>query len=125
MVPVNDPSLTPDGSAPVVAVFKAHNKTAAYNEQELFPPMSLDDIPAEMAIDLGHGIDQAIARQMVDYLESHYLPAPHDDGRIKVHYRQGGNEVENDIYWEDGERIYELQTKKVPLEALEMAVSIK
>lgn len=159
VVPVNDPSLTPDGDAPVVAVFKAHIKTAADNDQELFPPMSVDDeIPAEMAIDLGHDIkgmgegaaghkylswkegnwilqissvsedqmdDQAVARQMVDYLESHYLPAPHDDGRIKVHYRQGGNEVENDIYWEDGERIYELQTKKVPLEALEMAVSIK
>jgi hypothetical protein len=159
MVPVNDPSLTPDGSAPVVAVFKAHNKTAADIDQELFPPMSVDEeIPAEMAIDLGHGIkgmaegaaghkylswkegnwilqirsvtedqmdDQAIARQMVDYLETHYLPAPHDDGRIKVHYRQGGNEVENDIYWEDGERLYELQTQKVPLEALEMAVSTR
>lgn len=159
VVPVNDPSLTPDGNAPVVAVFKAHNKTAADNEQELFPPMSVDEeIPAEMAIDLGHGIkgmaegaaghkylswkegnwilqirsvsedqmdDQAIARQMVDYLETHYLPAPHDDGRIKVHYRQGGNEVENDIYWEDGERIYELKTKKVPLEALEMTISTK
>ncbi|TYS45852.1 hypothetical protein [Bacillus infantis] len=159
VVPVNDPLLTPDGDAPVVAVFKAHIKTAADNDQELFPPMSVDDeIPAEMAIDLGHDIkgmgegaaghkylswkegnwilqissvsedqmdDQAVARQMVDYLESHYLPAPHDDGRIKVHYRQGGNEVENDIYWEDGERIYELETKKVPLEALEMAVSTK
>jgi hypothetical protein len=157
-VPVNDPSLTPDGDAPVIAVFKAHIRTAADNDQELFPPMSVDDIPAEMAVDLGHGIkgmaegaaghkylswkegnwilqissvtedqmdDQAIARQMVDYLETHYLPAPKDDGRIKVQYRQGGNQVENDIYWEDGEKIYELETRELPLKALEMTVHTK
>jgi hypothetical protein len=65
-----------------------------------------------------------IAKKMVDYLETHALPAPKVKGRVKVIYRPGGKDVSVGIYWQNGKTIYKLDTDKVPLDALRMAVSV-
>lgn len=55
-VPVNDPSLTAsDSKVPVLASYEV--KTYKNSDQEsIFPETDLKDIPADMAVDLGHGI---------------------------------------------------------------------
>ncbi|GGO05922.1 hypothetical protein [Saccharibacillus kuerlensis] len=71
-------------------------------------------------------MDQAgIAKKMVNYLESHSLPVPDDEGRVQVNYQQGGNTVQNRISWNQGSVVYTLETQRVPLEALAMTVSAK
>ena len=66
-----------------------------------------------------------IAKKMVDYLEEHSLPAPEDMGVVFIQYPQGGEDVNVDIRWQDEDKIYQLKTTKVPLDALEMAVSME
>ncbi|MFS0646803.1 hypothetical protein [Siminovitchia sp. 179-K 8D1 HS] len=66
-----------------------------------------------------------IAKKMVEYLETHKLPAPKDSGIVYADYPPGGEEVNVDIRWQDEEMIYQLETTKVPLDALEMATSVK
>ena len=66
-----------------------------------------------------------IAKKMVEYLESHTLPVPKDKGYIKVEYPSGGKAVHVTISWQDGNKIHQLKTDQVPLEALGMAVSVK
>jgi hypothetical protein len=66
-----------------------------------------------------------IAEKMVAYLESHMLPAPKDAGIVYVDYPQGGDLVNVDIRWQEDEMIYQLETSKVPLDALEMTVSVE
>jgi hypothetical protein len=66
-----------------------------------------------------------IAKRMVEYLESHTLPAPKDKGFVNVEYPSGGKSVNVTISWEDGKQIHQLQTAQVPLEALGMVVSVK
>ncbi|EDP68796.1 hypothetical protein CAT7_10255 [Carnobacterium sp. AT7] len=65
-----------------------------------------------------------IAKKIVDYLEEQYLPAPNDKGIVYIHYHQGGEEVDVDIRWQDRNIVYQLNTTRVPLEALEMVVSM-
>ncbi|OXM14349.1 hypothetical protein CGZ75_15485 [Paenibacillus herberti] len=67
----------------------------------------------------------AIARKIVNYLEKNALPAPHDNGKITIDYRPGGKEVKVGVYWQDGDIVYELETGRVPIDALTMAVSVK
>lgn len=67
----------------------------------------------------------AIARKMVDYLESHSLPAPKDKGMVFVNYPNGGNSVNVAIRWQENKMVYQLKTSEVPLDALKMAVSVK
>lgn len=66
-----------------------------------------------------------IAQKIVDYLENNMLPAPKDQGMIYINYPQGGEEVDVDIRWQEEEMIYQLHTTRVPLEALEMTVSME
>lgn len=66
-----------------------------------------------------------IAQKMVDYLENHTLPAPDEKGVTSVHYSQGGEDVEVDIRFQKAEMIYQIKTTEVPLNALEMAVSME
>lgn len=44
---------------------------------------------------------------------------------IYIQYPQGGEEVDVDIRWQDEDNIYQLHTTRVPLEALEIAVSMR
>ncbi|WP_440119119.1 hypothetical protein [Paenibacillus sp. QZ-Y1] len=66
-----------------------------------------------------------IAKKIVDYLESHTLPAPKDKGFVNVEYPSGGQSVNVTISWQDGKQIHQLLTKQVALEALGMVVSVK
>ncbi|MFX3649523.1 MAG: hypothetical protein ACE3K2_08880 [Paenibacillus sp.] len=157
-VAVNDQSLTAsDSKIPALASYEV--KTYKNPDQDsIFPETDLKDIPADMAVDLGHGIkgmsegaagsqyltwqegrwtlqirsvsedemnNPGIAKKMVEYLESHTLPVPKDKGNIKVEYPSGGKSVHVTISWQDGNKIHQLKTDQVPLEALGMAVSVK
>ncbi|MGO4729526.1 hypothetical protein [Paenibacillus sp. 2KB_22] len=157
-VAVNDQSLTAsDSKIPVLASYEV--KTYKNPDQDsIFPETDLKDIPADMAVDLGHGIkgmaegaagsqyltwqegrwtlqirsvsedemnNPGIAKKMVEYLESHTLPIPKDKGYIKVEYPSGGKSVHVTISWQDGNKIHQLKTDQVPLEALGMTVSVK
>lgn len=69
--------------------------------------------------------NSAIAKKMVNYLESHSLPAPKDTGMIFVNYPKGGDSVNVDIRWQENKMVYQLKTDHVPLDALEMTISVK
>ncbi|NGZ77729.1 hypothetical protein [Saccharibacillus alkalitolerans] len=158
-VPVDDESLAPTGETPIAAIVSAETHEDPPSSEEIFfPAPDMDNIPSEMAVDLGHGVqgmqegaagtqyltwkegrwvlqirslsademDQPdIAKKMVDYLEDHALPAPDDAGRISAHYQQGGDSVQNIVAWNKGDVVYQIETQKVPLEALAMTVSVK
>ncbi|QTM98740.1 hypothetical protein ERJ70_05185 [Sediminibacillus dalangtanensis] len=66
-----------------------------------------------------------IAKKMVEYLETHMLPAPENTGAVLVDYPQGGKEVQVDIRWQEQDKVYRLRTDRVPLDALEMTTSVK
>ncbi|WP_026695530.1 hypothetical protein [Peribacillus kribbensis] len=65
-----------------------------------------------------------IAKVMVNYLEDDMLPAPKDHGRVEAVYKPGGKSVHNVLSWQEGPVIYRIETDKVPLDALKMAVSV-
>ncbi|HIS28166.1 MAG TPA: hypothetical protein IAA78_01790 [Candidatus Avamphibacillus intestinigallinarum] len=67
----------------------------------------------------------AIAKKMVNYLESHTLPAPKDTGIVYVDYPEGGDTVSVDIRWQEGDMLYQLKTNNVPLDALQIATSVQ
>jgi hypothetical protein len=67
----------------------------------------------------------AIAKIMVDFLETHYLPAPKDMGIVDVNYPNGGNAVDVDIRFQEDNMVYQLQTNEVPVDALSTTVSVK
>ncbi|GAB1155247.1 hypothetical protein YWY31_12720 [Paenibacillus illinoisensis] len=66
-----------------------------------------------------------IAKKMVEYLESHTLPAPKDKGFVNVEYPSGAKTVNVTISWQEGKQIHQLQTNQVPNEALGMVASVK
>nr|WP_154893445.1 hypothetical protein [Paenibacillus xylanexedens] len=66
-----------------------------------------------------------IAKKMVEYLESHTLPAPKDKGFVNVEYPSGGKTVNVTISWQEGKQIHQLQTNQVPNNALGMVASVK
>lgn len=66
-----------------------------------------------------------IAKKMVEYLESHTLPAPKDKGFVNVEYPSGGETVNVTISWMEGKQIHQLQTNQVPNDALGMVASVK
>lgn len=66
-----------------------------------------------------------IAKKIVAYLEENSLPAPSEKGMVLIDYPQGGESVSVDIMWQKENRVYELSTSQVPLEALEMVISME
>jgi hypothetical protein len=62
-----------------------------------------------------------MAKKVVEYLESHYLPAPHDIGMITINgYKEHPETV---IKWQEGKTVYTITSKKEePFDALETAV---
>lgn len=66
-----------------------------------------------------------IAQKMVDYLEKNALPAPSEKGMMLADYPEGGETVSVDIIWQKENRVYELTTSQVPLDALKMSVSME
>ncbi len=63
----------------------------------------------------------ALAKQMVSYLESHYLPAPQDKGVIKVRGFKDSPQVK--IQWQVDKVVYEINSdKNNPIEAIQKAI---
>ncbi|MDO7906314.1 hypothetical protein Q5741_07770 [Paenibacillus sp. JX-17] len=153
-LPVNDPSLEQEG-LPVTASFAAKTYANSASTAKAFPDITLNksqDLDLGHGIKgytegaAGHAYlnwqegrwllqieslsqdqmdQQGIAKKMVDYLETHRLPVPKDKGIIQVSYPQGAKNVQVLISWQEGSTVYQLNTSKVPLDALEMAVSTK
>ncbi|WP_112181286.1 MULTISPECIES: hypothetical protein [Paraliobacillus] len=65
-----------------------------------------------------------IAIQIVEFLEKKLLPAP-DVGNVFVAYDEGGNSVDVNIIWINDNIVYQLETTEVPINALDMVVSVK
>jgi len=127
-------------------------------DNSMFPAFNEKDIPEDMAVDLGYGINgllegaagstylqwkegrwvlqikavsadnrdlKADGIRIVEYLEEHALPVPHDDGRVEVSYPGGENNAEIRILWEDESILYTLSTIGEPVDGLKMAVSVE
>ncbi|MFJ7669175.1 hypothetical protein ACIQXI_19050 [Lysinibacillus sp. NPDC097195] len=63
------------------------------------------------------GVD--LAKQAVEYLESHTLPIPHENGMVHLDVYQSGNL----IVWQDGKLVYTLDSIKDPMQALAIAAA--
>lgn len=68
---------------------------------------------------------KADGKRIVEYLEEHKLPVPHDNGRVEVSYPVEENNAEIEIIWEDESILYTLSTTGEPVDALKMAVSVE
>lgn len=65
-----------------------------------------------------------IAMQIVEFLERKLLPAP-TVGNVFVAYDEGGNSVDVNIIWMNDNVVYQLETTEVPINALDMVVSVE
>jgi hypothetical protein len=65
-----------------------------------------------------------MAKKVVEYLESHYLPPPHDIGMITINgYKEHPETV---VKWQEGKTVYSITSKnKEPFDALEKAVEFE
>jgi len=55
-IPINDESLGSKGNATLIGTFQGTTYKNSTKQDQLFPVVSLEDIPADMAVDLGHHI---------------------------------------------------------------------
>ena len=68
------------------------------------------------------GID--LAKNIVDELESVFLPPPNDTGRIRV-VMTSPSQTETMIMWQKNEVVYRIDSTNNPIEILNMTASIK
>lgn len=64
---------------------------------------------------------RALAKQTVNFLETHTLPIPHQYGAVKVYT----DNRENYVQWQDNRTVYTLNGIKTPADLLKAATSIK
>ncbi|TYS15004.1 hypothetical protein FZC78_17065 [Rossellomorea vietnamensis] len=65
------------------------------------------------------GVD--FAKEVVEYLETHYLPAPEDRGMISIN--GFAEHPQTDIQWQKGKTVYEINNENgKPFEAIDRAV---
>ena len=62
---------------------------------------------------------EKLAKQAVEYLETHTLPNPHQYGMAHLDVYESGNL----IVWQDGKLVYTLDSIKDPMKALEIATA--
>ena len=150
---INDPSLTSNENVQPLAKFSANvtseasNTFPTFNEKDIPEDMSVDLgygmkgmiegaagstylqwkegrwVMQVKTVSADNRDIEAVGKEMVEYLESHSLPAPNDNGFVEVSYPAGEDNAETRIIWEDGDTIYELSTTGKPVDALKMAVS--
>lgn len=65
----------------------------------------------------------AAAKEIVDYLETAFLPVPQAVGQIVIDLAAGGNYDANTVTWQADTVVYQVSHQE-PLAALEMAVSV-
>lgn len=80
------------------------------------------DYPTDSKYALDKYADQEnLAKDIVTYLESHYLPAPEDKGVIKI--RGFNDSPQTKIQWQKGKVVYEIVSdENNPMETLQKAV---
>ncbi|TRZ36568.1 hypothetical protein CEQ21_13680 [Niallia circulans] len=152
---INDPSLTSNENAQPLVKFSANvnnetsNSFPSFNEKDIPEDMSVDLgygikgmvegaagstylqwkegrwVLQVKTVSADNQDIEAIGKEMVEYLESHSLPAPKDNGFVEVSYPAGENHAETRITWEDGDNIYALSSTGEPVDALGMAVSVE
>lgn len=66
----------------------------------------------------------SLAKQMVAYLHTHFLPAPDNVGAINVS-SEGPQYTYTKIAWNKGDNVYQVFDRINPLEALKIAVSMR
>ncbi|MFC7394944.1 hypothetical protein [Scopulibacillus cellulosilyticus] len=67
---------------------------------------------------------KGLAKNIVNYLENHSLPAPHSEGTITIFYN-GNNNTLVKMKWQDNNKVYHLETKKDPMTFIKMATSFQ
>ncbi|TCP29916.1 hypothetical protein EV207_10710 [Scopulibacillus darangshiensis] len=67
--------------------------------------------------------NKELAKKIVDYLETHMLPAPHEYGEIDVSTWK--DHPGTTIKWQEQRNVYRIHSKRDVIAALEMATSIK
>lgn len=65
---------------------------------------------------------EKLSKRMVAYLDDHMLPPPHQTGTIRINIFKKG---ETEIKWQDHKSVYQLTSKKDPMDVLKMVVSVK
>ena len=68
------------------------------------------------------GID--LAKNIVDELESVFLPPPNDTGRIRI-VMTSSSQTETTIMWQKNEVVYRIDSTNNPIDILDMTASIK
>ncbi|GGH84149.1 hypothetical protein JOD43_001928 [Pullulanibacillus pueri] len=66
---------------------------------------------------------KTLAKEIVDYLESHTLPAPQSIGSITVHAWKDSPSIT--VFWQNHEMTYKISSQTDPLGVLKLAVSMK
>lgn len=64
------------------------------------------------------------SKKIVQFLEENTLPIPHELGAVKVDVSDAGGKPIQHIAWQEDAIVYEIQTRKSMLDALQIAVSI-
>lgn len=65
------------------------------------------------------------AKEVVEYLEKNMLPAPHDIGAAMLDVTNNNKESLQRISWQEDDVVYEIETSRNDIAALEIAVSIQ
>ncbi|MFL0362817.1 hypothetical protein ACH0BF_07330 [Pseudobacillus sp. 179-B 2D1 NHS] len=68
---------------------------------------------------------EAEAKKVVQYLEKHTLPVPHEAGMVMLDISKTGGEHVQRVAWQENNAVYEIETPKGYMEALKVAVSIQ
>ncbi|MBS4210074.1 hypothetical protein [Bacillus sp. FJAT-50079] len=63
------------------------------------------------------------AKKVVQYLEEHTLPVPHEHGAAMLDVTENNEEHVQRIVWQEGEIVYEIEAVRSALEALDLAVA--
>lgn len=67
----------------------------------------------------------AMAETIVAYLETHPLPAPTTKGTVYIDFAQEGLDPNIHILWNDGDRVYEMNTIQMPTDAFDILLSME
>lgn len=67
----------------------------------------------------------AMAEAIVEYLQAHPLPVPTAKGTVYIDFTQAGSGPNVHILWNDGNRVYEMNTIQMPTDAFDIVLSME
>ncbi|UOQ86916.1 hypothetical protein [Gracilibacillus salinarum] len=98
----------------------AGHQYVSWNEGNWYIRVDFPSDPANAIENYENG--EALAKEVVNYLEEHYLPAPDRRGTIVIN--GFSQHPETTIKWQEGSTVYTINEETVePLDALELAVN--